>query len=75
MRIDWQEPRPQGRIKIETSPFARDEPMNYQAFTNDALAMMYEAVRGALPMIGSAVLERNPDFGVHETPRLEIARI
>jgi hypothetical protein len=22
--------------------------MNYQAFTNDSLAMMYEAIRGAL---------------------------
>jgi hypothetical protein len=28
--------------------FSQGWPMNYQAFTNDSLTMMYEAVRGAL---------------------------
>jgi hypothetical protein len=28
--------------------FPKGSPMNYQAFTNDSLTVMYEAVRGAL---------------------------
>jgi hypothetical protein len=43
--------------------------MNYQAFTNDSLTMMYEGVRGALT--ADDALERDlrePPFRVRETP-------
>jgi hypothetical protein len=43
--------------------------MNYGAFTNDSIAMMYEAVRGALA--ADDELERQgqePRFRVRETP-------
>jgi hypothetical protein len=43
--------------------------MNYSAFTNDSLAMMYEAVRGALA--ADDALERQGQetrFRVRETP-------
>lgn len=43
--------------------------MNYGAFSNDSLAMMYEAVRGALT--ADDALERQgqePQFRVRETP-------
>jgi hypothetical protein len=43
--------------------------MNYQAFTNDSLTMMYEAVRGALA--ADDVLKRQAEeirFRVRETP-------
>ena len=43
--------------------------MNYQAFTNDSLTMMYEAVRGALA--ADDALERQsaePRFCVRDTP-------
>ena len=43
--------------------------MNYGAFSNDSLAMMYEAVRGALK--ADDALERRhdePRFRVRETP-------
>ena len=42
--------------------------MNYQAFTNDSLTMMYEGVRGAL--VADDALERNdrePPFRVRDT--------
>ncbi len=38
-------------------------PMNYQAFTNDSLTMMYEAVRGALAA-DEALKKRNECFDV-----------
>jgi hypothetical protein len=41
-------------------------PMNYQAFTNDSLTMMYAAVRGALA--ADDAQEREPRFRVRETP-------
>jgi hypothetical protein len=43
--------------------------MNYQAFTNDSLAMMYEAIRGALAA-DEALKEQGdePRFRVRETP-------
>src|SRR5882757_2674131 len=44
-------------------------PMNYDAFTNDSIAMMYEAVRGALA--ADDALERQGQdtrFRVRETP-------
>jgi hypothetical protein len=43
--------------------------MNYQAFTNDSLTMMYEAVRGALA--ADDTVERqggDPKFEVRDTP-------
>jgi hypothetical protein len=43
--------------------------MNYQAFTNDSLTMMYEGVRGALA--ADDVLKRQGEesrFRVRETP-------
>ena len=43
--------------------------MNYQAFTNDSLTMMYEAIRGALAADGA--LKRQGlaiRFRVRETP-------
>jgi hypothetical protein len=43
--------------------------MNYQAFTNDSLTMMYEGVRGALT--ADDALERDdrePPFRVRDTP-------
>ena len=37
--------------------------MNYQAFTNDSLTMMYNGVRGALAaMMHSAISARNASF-------------
>ena len=44
-------------------------PMNYQAFTNDSLTMMYEAIRGALA--ADDALKRQGlaiRFRVRETP-------
>jgi len=42
--------------------------MNYQAFTNDSLIMMYEAVRGALASDDAlAGLGDEPRFRVRET--------
>jgi hypothetical protein len=43
--------------------------MDYQAFTNESLTMMYEAVRGALA--ADDTVERqggDPKFKVRETP-------
>ncbi|MDB5608420.1 MAG: hypothetical protein JWP25_5320 [Bradyrhizobium sp.] len=43
--------------------------MNYQAFTNDSLTMMYESIRGALG--ADEALKRQgeePRFRVRETP-------
>jgi hypothetical protein len=42
--------------------------MDYQAFTNDSLTMMYAAVRGALAADDSAELQGDePKFKVRET--------
>ena len=43
--------------------------MNYQAFTNDSLTMMYEGVRGALAA-DNALKEQGdePRFRIRETP-------
>jgi hypothetical protein len=44
-------------------------PMNYQAFTNDSLTMMYEGVRGALASDDAlSRLGEEPRFRVRETP-------
>ena len=44
-------------------------PMNYQAFTNDSLTMMYEGVRGALAADDALKLqEQETRFRVRETP-------
>jgi len=48
-------------------------PMNYQAFTNDSLTMMYEAIRGA--MAADDALKRQGmeiRFRVRETPEWKI---
>jgi hypothetical protein len=46
-----------------------DIPMNYQAFTNDSLTMMYEGVRGALASDDAlSGLGEEPRFRVRETP-------
>ena len=43
--------------------------MNYRAFTNDSLTMMYESVRGALGADDAlAALGEEPRFRVRETP-------
>lgn len=43
--------------------------MNYPAFTNDSLTMMYEAVRGALAADDAAEKQGDePRFRVRETP-------
>ena len=43
--------------------------MNYQAFTNDSLAMMYEAIRGALAADDALKAQgQDPRFRVRETP-------
>lgn len=43
--------------------------MNYQAFTNDSLTMMYEAVRGALAADDSVERQGgDPKFKVRDTP-------
>jgi hypothetical protein len=48
-------------------------PMDYQAFTNDSLTMMYESVRGALA--ADDALKRQgmgARFGVRETPEWKL---
>jgi hypothetical protein len=43
--------------------------MNYQAFTNDSLTMMYEAVRGALAADDALKRQgQETSFRVRETP-------
>jgi len=43
--------------------------MNYQAFTNGSLTMMYESVRGALASDDALkAQDREPRFKVRETP-------
>jgi hypothetical protein len=43
--------------------------MNYQAFTNDSLTMMYEGIRGALASDDAiSGLGEEPRFRVRETP-------
>ena len=43
--------------------------MNYRAFTNDSLTMMYEGIRGALASDDAlADLGDEPRFRVRETP-------
>lgn len=45
------------------------EPMNYQAFSNDSLTMMYESVRGALASDDAQKAAGDPPrFQVRETP-------
>jgi hypothetical protein len=43
--------------------------MNYQAFTDDSLKMMYEAVRGVLASDDAAEAQKEtPRFRIRETP-------
>ena len=47
--------------------------MNYQAFTNDSLTMMYEGIRGALGADDALVRDhRDPPFRVRETPEWKL---
>jgi hypothetical protein len=47
----------------------RKGPMNYQAFTNDSLTMMYEGIRGALVADDAlSALGEERRFRVRETP-------
>ena len=47
----------------------RDPLMNYPAFTNDSLTMMYEAIRGALAADDAQERQgAEPRFRVRETP-------
>lgn len=49
--------------------FFRKGPMNYQAFTNDSLTMMYEGIRGALAADDALnALGEERRFRVRETP-------
>jgi hypothetical protein len=49
--------------------FFAGEQMDYQAFTNDSLTMMYAAVRGALAADDAAEREGGePKFKVRDTP-------
>jgi hypothetical protein len=48
--------------------FLQRGPMNYPAFTNDSLTMMYEGIRGALAADDSlSGLGEEPRFRVRET--------
>jgi hypothetical protein len=50
--------------------FHRLDPMNYQAFTNDSLTMMYEGIRGALGADNAlSGLGEEPRFRVREAAR------
>jgi len=47
--------------------------MNYRAFTNDSLTMMYEGIRGALGTDDTLIgLGEEPRFRVRETPEWKI---
>jgi len=49
--------------------FSQGRPMNYPAFTNDSLTMMYEGIRGALAVDDALKAEgRETRFRVRETP-------
>jgi hypothetical protein len=49
--------------------FHQLDPMNYKAFTNDSLTVMYEAVRGALAADDALVRQGiKTKFRVRETP-------
>jgi len=51
------------------TPISQSKPVDYQAFTNDSLTMMYEAIRGALA--ADDALKRQGlavRFRVRETP-------
>jgi hypothetical protein len=56
-------------VNISGGFFLSRGPMNYQAFTNDSLTMMYEGVRGALGADDALKLqELETRFRVRETP-------
>jgi hypothetical protein len=56
-------------VNISGGFFLSLSPMNYQAFTNDSLTMMYEGVRGALAADDALKLqEEETRFRVRETP-------
>jgi hypothetical protein len=56
-------------MRKERSAFHGVGPMNYQAFTNDSLTMMYEGVRGALAADDALKGQgKETRFRVRETP-------
>jgi hypothetical protein len=56
-------------ISTQRRFFVRVGPMNYQAFTNDSLTMMYEGIRGALASDDAlSGLGEEPRFRVRMTP-------
>jgi hypothetical protein len=56
-------------ISTQRRLFRRAGPMNYQAFTNDSLTLMYEAIRGALAADDALKRqESETKFRVRETP-------
>jgi hypothetical protein len=56
-------------ISTRRAVFHRGSPMNYQAFTDDSLTMMYQGARGALA-VDDALCELGKEcrFRVRETP-------
>jgi hypothetical protein len=49
------------------------DPMNYQAFTNDSLTMMYEGIRGALAADDALTRQgMETRFRVRETPEWKL---
>jgi hypothetical protein len=62
-------------VNISGGFFLSRGPMNYQAFTNDSLTMMYEGVRGALAADDALKLqELETRFRVRETTGRKIRR-
>jgi hypothetical protein len=61
-----------GAIRFSRQRWPTDEvllPMDYPAFTNDSLTMMYEAIRGALASDDAQTVEgHQPRFRVRDTP-------
>ena len=56
-------------ISSQRRPFIGRDAMNYPAFTNDSLTMMYEGIRGALAADDALKRHgRGPRFRVRETP-------
>jgi hypothetical protein len=53
--------------------FHGSAPMNYQAFTNDSLTMLYEGIRGALAADGALKRQgMESRFRVRETPEWKL---
>ena len=58
---------------VTPAGFFIGNPMNYQAFTNDSLTMMYQGVRGALAADDAlSELGKESRFRVRETPEWKV---